>query len=52
LGQHFAFYLNGEWVAEVEDGTWAEGRAGLLASLFDEGDVGSFIFDNFELRVP
>ena len=50
-GSHFLFFINDQYVGEVEDSRLATGRVGLSTGLW-EGDEAVFEFDNFELRAP
>jgi len=40
--RHFAFFVDDDWVGEVDDETLAEGCVGFAAQNFDEKDVGVF----------
>jgi hypothetical protein len=51
-GAEFQFFVNDEHVDEYTDDRFASGSVGLAIELFDEGDEGSFDWDNFEIRVP
>ncbi|MCP4422504.1 MAG: hypothetical protein GY805_38330 [Chloroflexi bacterium] len=49
---HFEFYINGQLVAEVNDGTLPKGKVALALIFHNNGDEATFEFDNFELRAP
>ncbi len=49
-GEHFSFFINGEWIADYEDQTIASGFCGLVVGMEDAGVSASWEFDNFELR--
>jgi hypothetical protein len=51
-GSHFIFFVNGQYVAELDDGNIARGKVGLIVNLNHAEDTAAFEFDNFELRVP
>ena len=51
-GEHFSFIVNDQLVAEGEDSTHIQGRAGLVVDLFDPGVPAEFVFDDFEVRQP
>lgn len=50
-GSHFIFYINDQYVGEVEDDHLPNGSMGLGISMSDAGDKAVFEFDNFELRI-
>lgn len=52
LQSHFYFYINDELVAELEDDRLSSGQVGLLIGLFEEGDEGEWLFNDFEVRAP
>ncbi len=52
LGPHYTFYVNDQYVAEIEDDRLGEGAGGMMIELIAEGDTAVFEFDNFELRAP
>jgi hypothetical protein len=51
-GSKFIFFINDVFVGSVEDQQLTEGGIGVAISLHHPGDLGTFEFDNFELRVP
>jgi hypothetical protein len=51
-GTHFEFFINDEYVAELDDDRWPAGQVGVTATLNYGGLDGTFEFDNFELRAP
>ena len=51
-GSHFTFFINDQYVMEVEDDTISEGTAALAVELSDSDDHAIFEFDNFDLRTP
>lgn len=50
-GSHFSFSVNGQLVAEADDGTYRSGAIGLEAGSFDEPGV-RIAFDNLIVRQP
>ncbi len=51
-GSQFTFYINDQYVDEYTDTKLSEGQVALVIGLDDEGDTGTFEFDNFEVRAP
>lgn len=51
-GSKFVFFINDVYVGSVEDHQLDEGGIGVAVSLHHPGDVATFEFDNFELRLP
>jgi len=51
-GSHFLFFVNGQYVAELDDANIARGKVGLMIGLNHADDTAAFELDNFELRVP
>ncbi len=51
-GDHFTFYINDQYVGEIDEGRLSAGEVGIALELLDEGDAALFEFDNFELRAP
>jgi hypothetical protein len=49
-GPRMTVLINNQVAAQVENGDLETGKAGVLISMFNAGDEGSFAFDNFELR--
>ena len=47
-GSHFTFFVNDQNVGEMDDETFKEGIAGLIAELSHAGDNGTFVFDDFK----
>lgn len=52
VGPNFTFWINGYLVAEAQDDTLPNGKAGLALGFFNLGHEGVFEFYNFEIRVP
>ncbi len=50
-GTHFIFYVNGTYLTDVEDATYASGNVGLAAGTFDEPGV-VVHFDNVNVYGP
>ncbi len=50
IGSHFLFFINGEWVDESFDSSIDEGRFGLVAGLFNQGEAATVEFDDFILH--
>ncbi len=50
-GSHFLFFINGEWVDESFDSSIEEGRFGLVAGLFNQGEAAIVEFDDFVLHI-
>jgi hypothetical protein len=48
-GNHFEFFINGQFVNSMDDDTLASGDVG-IAITADEGNIAVFEFDNFVLR--
>jgi hypothetical protein len=51
-GSHFYFYVNDDFLTEVENDVSSRGQMGLMISMNDIGDKGEFLFDNLEIRTP
>jgi hypothetical protein len=51
-GSKFIFFINEVFVGEVEDERLTEGGIGVAIGLHHPGDLATFEFDNFELRLP
>jgi hypothetical protein len=51
-GSHLAYSVNGQPVAQHDDGELKSGSVGPAAELFHAGDHAVFAFDNFEVRAP
>ena len=51
-GDQFTFYINGNEVNTLSDGTVPSGTAGLAIELYDKDDQSVFEFDNFSLDSP
>jgi hypothetical protein len=51
IGSRFQFFVNDQFVGELDDDTHARGSVGVALDLI-EGDTGSFEFDNLELYTP
>jgi len=51
-GSHFTFYINDQYVDEYTDTKLSEGKVALVIGLDDDGDTGTFEFDNFEIHAP
>jgi hypothetical protein len=52
VGSHFTFYINDQYVGEVDEDRLSEGEAGLAIELLDSDDAAVFEFDDFEVRAP
>jgi hypothetical protein len=52
LGDRFDLFINDEYLDSFTDSQLLSGQAGLLVGLSNAGDEGTWIFDDFELRVP
>jgi hypothetical protein len=52
MDSHFLFFVNGQYVAEMDDMRIESGKVGLMVDLKNMDDTATFEFDNFELRVP
>ena len=50
FGRHFVFLANEKVVGELDDGTLAHGKVGLLMGLEKAGDSAAVEFGRFELR--
>lgn len=51
VGSQLELHVNGQFVAVVEDETWASGDVGLIAGSYDRGGV-LIRFDNFSVQQP
>jgi hypothetical protein len=51
VGPRLELYVNGQFVAGVDDDTWAAGDVGLIAGSYDTGQV-TIQFDNFSVQQP
>jgi hypothetical protein len=51
-GSHFLFFVNNQYVGEVEDHQLPYGSVGIAITLYHADDHAVFEFDNFELRQP
>jgi hypothetical protein len=51
-GSHFTFFINDQYLTEITNDLIPEGLTALAIELDNEGDQGTFEFDNFELRSP
>ncbi len=51
-GDHFTFFINGQYVDEAYDDRIPTGEVGLVVGAYDAGITSVFEFDNFELRTP
>ena len=49
---HFYFYINDQYVDEIEEDALLRGRVGMVVNLFEPGVLAEWEFDNFELREP
>jgi len=50
LGSQFLFYINDQFVTNLDDARLENGKVGLLIGLTNPKDKGTWEFDNFELR--
>jgi hypothetical protein len=51
-GEALALAINGQWVANYTVASADAGLLGLMIGMDNEGEEGTFEFDNFEVRVP
>lgn len=51
-GNRMVFFINDQFVAEILDNRLSKGKQGLCVGLDEEGQKGTWEFDNFEMRVP
>jgi len=51
-GSHFTFFINDQYLTEIENNQIPLGITGLAIELADEDDQATFEFDNLELRAP
>jgi hypothetical protein len=51
-GSHFSFYINDEYVGEVDEDRLPSGTMGLAIELLDAKDAAVFEFDDLEVRAP
>jgi serine/threonine-protein kinase len=51
-GSHFTFYINDEYVGEIDEDRLPSGKMGLAIELLDAKDAAVFEFDDFEVRAP
>ncbi len=51
-GNRYTFFVNDQYVAQVEDNTLKYGDTGPAVELAKAGDAAAFEFDNFEVRAP
>jgi len=51
-GSHFTFYINDEYVGEIDEDRLPEGTIGLAIELLDDKDAAVFEFDDLEMRAP
>ncbi|MEZ4733153.1 MAG: trypsin-like peptidase domain-containing protein [Caldilineaceae bacterium] len=51
-GQHFAFFVNDQFVGDIRDNRRSEGKVALAIALYNAGDEAVFEFDNFKVRAP
>jgi len=49
---HFYFFINDQYVDEIEEDSLLRGRVGMVVNLFEPGVLAEWEFDNFELREP
>ena len=49
-GAHFVFFINGNYVAEMDDDRLKSGKAGFAVALDNAGDRAEIEFDDFEIR--
>ncbi len=48
----FYFFINDQYVDEIEEDTLLRGRVGMVVNLYEPGVQAEWEFDNFELREP
>jgi len=51
-GSNFSFYINDEFVGEIDEGRLSSGTMGLAIELLDAKDAAVFEFDDLEVRAP
>ena len=51
-GSHFSFFVNGHYLADLDNGSLTYGSVGVAVELPNEGDEAVVEFDNFEVRAP
>ncbi|HSQ27807.1 MAG TPA: hypothetical protein VLM80_11845, partial [Anaerolineales bacterium] len=51
-GSRLVFFINDQYVAEASDDRISSGKLGLCVGLDENGQTGSWQFDNLEIRVP
>jgi serine/threonine protein kinase len=51
-GTHYAFFINNELVAEIDDDQWKDGNPGVHIFSVTSETPAVFEFDNYELRQP
>lgn len=51
-GDHFIFFINDQYIAEIHDDTIPSGTTAFAIEMRKAGEQASFEFDNFELRAP
>jgi len=51
-GSHFTFYINDEYVGEIDEDRLPSGTMGLAIELLDAKDAAVFEFDDLEVRAP
>lgn len=49
-GSHFTFYINDQYLGEMDDTHLSFGYAGLAMELQNPDDLGEFLFSNYQLR--
>ncbi|MFQ5942408.1 MAG: serine/threonine protein kinase [Anaerolineales bacterium] len=49
---YFYFFINDQYVDEIEEQSMLRGRVGMVVNLFEPGVATEWEFDNFELRQP
>ncbi len=49
-GSHFSFYVDDEWIGEVDDDTIGSGRFGLAAQNYEERPQARFAFESLSLE--
>jgi hypothetical protein len=47
---HFTFYINDQYLAELDDSHLSFGYAGLALELLNPDDLGEFLFSNYQVR--
>jgi tetratricopeptide (TPR) repeat protein len=49
-GSHFSFYIDDEWIAEIEDDAISEGRVGFAAQNYGESPTAQFFYHDINVE--